>query len=128
MHDGDEDEEGSLAIKVHDILDTQGSIDYSLDNFLISQGIKVAETPKTLQAEEFAEKVKTIRECYEQELQNLEAICDKFCQGMNAMLKGKSSLTSFMFRFAFMPFSSIILLYLSFISIYFTLLVNIWTQ
>jgi len=75
-----------------------GSIDFGLDDFLISQGIETGplEDPddpdKSAERDEFLYKLEQLKEKYNEELEKLNRVCAEFCSRMFNLLREQSTL------------------------------------
>jgi len=76
-----------------------GSIDFSLDDFLASQGIDTGplddddeEPDKSAERDEFLYKLEQLKEKYNEELDKLNRVCTEFCSRMFSLLREQSTL------------------------------------
>jgi len=75
-----------------------GSIDFGLDDFLVSQGIETGsvsedeEGEKAPERAEFLYKLDQLKEKYNEELEKLNRVCSEFCSRMFNLLREQSSL------------------------------------
>jgi len=77
-----------------------GSIDFSLEDFLVSQGIDADGSPsedgddpeKSAEREEFLYKLEQLKEKYNEELEKLNRVCAEFCSRMFNLLREQSTL------------------------------------
>jgi len=76
-----------------------GSIDFSLDDFLVSQGIETGPDDdsddgekQSAEREEFLYKLEQLKEKYNEELEKLNRVCAEFCTRMFNLLREQSTL------------------------------------
>lgn len=75
-----------------------GSIDFGLDDFLISQGIETGplddgdDPDKSAERDEFLYKLEQLKEKYNEELEKLNRVCAEFCSRMFNLLREQSTL------------------------------------
>jgi len=75
-----------------------GSIDFGLDDFLVSQGIETGADDeddsgeKSSEREEFIYKLEQLKEKYNEELEKLNRVCAEFCTRMFNLLREQSTL------------------------------------
>jgi len=77
-----------------------GSLDFTLDDFLISQGIETSdrednddpEKVSNAEREEFLYKLEQLKDKYNEELEKLNRVCAEFCSRMFNLLREQSTL------------------------------------